>query len=53
MGDKGYISKKKYYYNNKEIELLTYKKKNQIQNEEEKNIQLIEKVSVKAIIFNY
>jgi uncharacterized protein with von Willebrand factor type A (vWA) domain len=27
MGDKGYISKKKYYYNNKEIELLTYKKK--------------------------
>ena len=46
MGDKGYISNKKYYYNNKEIVLLTYKKKNQIQNEEVKNIELKERIYV-------
>lgn len=32
LGDKGYISDNEYKYNNKKVELLTYKKKNQTPN---------------------
>jgi hypothetical protein len=31
LGDKGYISNKEYKYNNKKVELLTYKKKIKLQ----------------------
>ena len=35
LGDKGYISNNNYYYKDKKINLITYKKKNQVQNSKE------------------
>ena len=50
LGDKGYISNEKYKYNNKEIKLLTHKKKNQIKNDEETNNILKERIYVENTI---
>ena len=46
MADKGYISTNDYYYNNNKIKLLTYKKRNQVQNEEEIENELKERIFV-------
>jgi hypothetical protein len=55
MADKGYISTNDYYYNNNKIKLLTYKKRNQVQNEEEIENELKERIYVenKAQIGNF
>ena len=50
LGDKGYISKKKYKYNNKEVDLLTCKKKNQKQNDEKTKNILKERIYVENAI---
>ena len=50
LGDKGYISKKKYNYNNKEVDLLTCKKKNQKQNDEKTKNILKERIYVENAI---
>ena len=44
LGDKGYISQHEYKYNNNKINLLTYKKKNQIPNTNNEKIALKERI---------
>ena len=53
MGDKGYISQKDFFVNNKKIKLLTCKKRNQlIQNTENEKKELKDRLYVENSISN-
>ena len=50
LGDKGYISQNKYMNLNKEVELITYKRKNQKENKKEIKETLKERIYVEITI---